>query len=766
MAENRQKYANLAAIFRVETTKFSNETSMKSNLSPKCRLLLVALLLPVALLAQTTRVQQQQPLWCSDELAMEEKVEAILSQLTLEEKVALCHAQGKFTSAGVPRLGIPELWYSDGPHGVRAEINWNDWGYAKWKNDSVTAFPALTCLAASFDPEMSYLYGQCLGAEARYRKKDVILGPGVNIYRVPLNGRNFEYMGEDPYLASVMVQPYIKGVQENGVAACVKHFALNNQEIDRGNIEVEVSDRALREIYLPAFKAAADAGAWTFMGSYNKYRGQHNCHNEYLNAILKGEWAWDGAFVTDWGGCHDTRQAAENGLDLEMGTYTNGLTTESKVDFNCYYLADPYLKGLRDGSYSLDDLNDKVRRILRLMLRTTLDPQRPWGALDYEGHALAAQRIAQSGMVLLQNKDNILPIEQAPKRIAVIGENAVRNLMQGGGSSELKPKHISTPLQAIKERFPQSEIIFAQAYDSGKAQYSHEGTPTQNLDSLHAQAVRAAAGADLVIFVGGLNKNHKQDCEAADRYSYELPFNQPVLISDIAAVNPNVVVVLMSGNAVETSWAPKVKAILQAWYPGSEAGKAIAAVLSGDVNPSGKLPFSFPKRLEDNGAISYGTLSYPGNGVKQVYMEDILVGYRWHDTKKIPAAYPFGYGLSYTTFAIGNARCDAKTYAAGDTIVLTADVTNTGSRDGAEVLQVYVSDPKCSVSRPYQELKAFQKVFLKAGEKQTLTLHIPVDAFAFWDEAQSAWKLESGDYILRVGNSSRKPVANLRIKVK
>ncbi|MBR0453566.1 MAG: glycoside hydrolase family 3 C-terminal domain-containing protein [Bacteroidales bacterium] len=710
--------------------------------------------------------QVNQPVWCNEALSEDEKVEAILSQLTLEEKVKLCAAQGKFTTPGVPRLGIPELWYSDGPHGVRAEINWNDWGYAKWRNDSVTAFPALTCLAASFDPDLAYLYGQSLGAEARYRKKDVILGPGVNIYRMPLNGRNFEYMGEDPYLASVMVQPYIRGVQENGVATCVKHYALNNQEIDRGHINVEVSERALREIYLPAFKAAADAGAWTFMGSYNQYKNQHCCHNEYLNKILKEEWAWDGAFITDWGGCHDTEQAVKNGLDLEMGTYTNGLTSESKFDYNHYYLADAFLQGLRDGKYSQEQLDDKARRIIRLMLRTNLNSQRPWGSLATEAHAKAAQKIAEGGMVLLQNKDNMLPIVKAPKHIAVIGENAIRNLMQGGGSSELKPKRVITPLQAIKERFPEAEIVFARAYDSGKAMYSNEGKPTHNLDSLHAEAVRAAAQSDIVIFVGGLNKNHKQDCEAADRYSYELPFNQPKLINDIAAVNENVVVVLMSGNAVETSWAPKVKAIVQAWYAGSEAGYAIAAVLSGDVNPSGKLPFSFPKKLSDNGAISYGQLSYPGDGVKQVYMEDILVGYRWHDTKKIPAAYPFGYGLSYTSFKISNARCDANTYASDGKIQLSIDIENTGSRDGAEVIQVYVSDVKSSVARPYQELKAFQKVFLKAGEKQTVSLTIPVSSFAFWDETSSSWNTEAGDYMLRVGNSSRQISANIRVKVK
>ncbi|MBP5171332.1 MAG: glycoside hydrolase family 3 C-terminal domain-containing protein [Bacteroidales bacterium] len=723
------------------------------------------------MLALTCQVYAQSPLscqpeWLDGDKPLEQRVEMILQQLSLEEKVALCHAQGKFSTPGVPRLGIPELWYSDGPHGVRAEINWNNWNYANWTSDSCTAFPALTCLAATFDPALARQYGRAIGEEARYRKKDVLLGPGVNIYRTPLNGRNFEYMGEDPYLASVMVAPYVQGVQENGVAACVKHYALNNQETNRGHILVEVSERALHEIYLPAFHAAAQAGAWTFMGAYNQYNGQHCCHNSVLiNDILKGRWGWDGALVTDWGGAHDTRQAVFNGLDIEMGTYTNGLTSESSFGYNNYYLADNFLKGLKDGSYPVDLLNDKVRRILRLMLRTTLNPRRPLGSFATEAHAQTGREIAAAGIVLLKNDKGILPISSQVRKIAVVGENATRNLMQGGGSSELKPWRCITPLQALQRRYPEVEIVYARGYDSGKAMYSQEGTPSHDPAQLHEEALQAARDADLVLFVGGLNKNHRQDCEASDRKSYALPFGQPQLIRDLARTNPRLVVVLLSGNAVETDWAAQVPAIVQGWYGGSEAGTALVDVLSGDVCPSGKLPFSFPKKLEDNGAISFGELSYPGDGKRQVYMEDIYVGYRWHDTRRIPAAWPFGYGLSYTKFSLGKASVDKKVCQAGDMLTVSLPVTNTGSCRGAEVVQVYVSQPKASVGRPVKELKAFQKVWLEPGETRTVSLEFPVASFAFYDESLHDWHLEAGDYQLLIGTSSTAIQASLKTKV-
>ncbi len=357
-------------------------------------------------------------------LNSEKKIDSIISLLTIKEKVDMVHAQSKFSSPGVDRLGIPELWMSDGPHGVRAEINWDSWSYSKWTNDSITAFPALTCLAATFNPNLSADYGFSIGEEARYRKKDVLLGPGINIYRTPLNGRNFEYMGEDPYLASKMVVPYIQGVQKNGVAACVKHYILNNQELWRDKINVEVSDRALYEIYLPAFKAAVKEGkVWSIMGAYNQFRGQYCSHNDLLlNKILKEDWQFDGVVITDWGATHNTKQAALYGLDIEMGTGTNGLTTSKENAYDYYYLANPFLKLLKNGEIEESVLNDKVRRILRLMFRTTMSSNRPLGRMNNQEHLDVARKVGTEGIVLLKNKDSFFPVNPNKKiTIAVIG---------------------------------------------------------------------------------------------------------------------------------------------------------------------------------------------------------------------------------------------------------------------------------------------------------------------------------------------------------
>jgi len=700
---------------------------------------------------------QALPVYADVNQPIEARVEDALARMTLEEKVALCHAQSKFSSTGVPRLGIPEVWHSDGPHGVREEIEWDSWSPAGWTNDSITAFPALTCLAATFNPRLSMAYGISVGEEARYRKKNVLLGPGVNIYRTPFNGRNFEYLGEDPFLASRMVVPYIKGVQSNGVATCVKHFALNNQEEDRMHIDVEVSDRALHEIYLPAFKAAVQqGGAWSIMGSYNKYKGQHGCHNEWLlKRILKEEWGFDGAVVSDWGGTHDTKEAALNGLDIEMGTYTNGLSTGRAFAYDDYYLANPFLQLLKSGEIPVSVVDDKARRVLRLIFRTSLAPNRPLGRTVCEDHSRVARQIATEGMVLLKNDQSILPLSvKAGQRIAVIGENAVRSLTKGGGSSELKPKYEVAPLVAMKAAFGAKNILFSYGYSSGRPLYDKVEKAPYDADSLLQAAVKTASQADVIVLVGGLNKNHLQDCEGGDRAEFGLPFGQEALIPALAALNKPLVVVLMSGNAVAMPWLKDAGALLQAWYTGSEAGNALVDVLTGAVNPSGKLPFTFPKRLEDNAAHSYGVLSYPGDNVKQQYMEDILVGYRWHDTKRIAPQFPFGFGLSYTTFELGQVTASAPSFQAEDVIRLTLTVSNTGQCDGAEVVQVYASQRKPSVSRPVKELKAFQKVFLKAGERKTVTLDLKASDLAFYDEAAKAWKLENDTYTLQVGTSS------------
>lgn len=707
-------------------------------------------------------VNAQTPVYLDVNQSIEKRIESALSLMTLEEKVAMCHAQSKFSSPGVPRLGIPEIWMTDGPHGIREEVFWDEWDGAKWTNDSCTAFPALTCLAASFNPEISALYGKSIGEEARYRNKGVLLGPGVNIYRTPLNGRNFEYMGEDPYLSSRMVVPYIQAVQKNGVAACVKHFALNNQEKERMSINVEVSDRALYEIYLPAFKAAVqEAKAWSIMGSYNQFRGQHCCHNDLLlNKILKNDWQFDGAVISDWGGVHNTEQSVYNGLDLEMGTWTNGLTTKGTSPYSAYYLARPYLEGIKSGKFSTKELDQKVTRLLRMIFRTTMAANRPFGKFVSPEHSEAARKIAEQGIVLLKNDKQTLPIPVGKyKRIAVIGDNAIRSLVIGGGSSSLKVAYEISPLEGLTNKYGVEAIAFSRGYSADLDDRKPESKTVA--DSLLAAAVATARNADVVIFVGGLNKNWFQDSEGDDRQSMALPYNQDKVINALMGTNKNLTVILCSGNAVEMPWLSQVPALVQAWYLGSEAGNAIANIISGEVNPSGKLPFSFPKKLEDNAAHSFGQMSYPGDGKNQEYKEDILVGYRWFDTKKIVPQFPFGYGLSYSTFEYGKITADKKEYAKTDIVKVAFTVKNTGKTDGAEIAQVYMSQPKASVVRPVKELKAFKKVYLKAGETQTVELELNVKDFAFYNDKTQTWDVESGEFVLCNAASS----ANIKSKV-
>ena len=661
----------------------------------------------------------QQPVYLDETKPVDERIEDALSRMTLEEKIAMCHAQSKFSTPGCPRLGIPEIWMSDGPHGVRMEFVWDDWQHAHWTNDSCTAYPALTCLAATFNPELSYRYGKALGEEARFRRKDIILGPGVNIYRTPLSGRNFEYMGEDPYLSSVMVVPYIRGVQENGVAACVKHFVLNNQEKWRDTINVVVSERALNEIYLPAFKAAVtEGGVWAVMGSYNKYKGEYCSHNDTLiNEILKKEWAFDGVMLTDWGSAHNTNEAALNGLDLEMGTWTNGLTWGISSAYDKYFLAKPFLEKIKSGELPESLLDEKIRRILRLCFRTNMNRQRPLGRKLTEEHTDIARKVAEEGIVLLKNEKDFFPIRPGRyKKIAVIGENAVKKLTEGGGSSELKAHREVSPLQGLVDKYGAEHIVYSMGYASGAPDYSRELPSGYDADSLVRSAVAVAKAADVVLFFGGLNKNFQQDCEGDDRKSMDLPFGQDKLLDEILKVNKNVGVIIVSGNAVSMPWLDKVNGLMQSWYLGSEAGNATARVISGEVSPSGKLPFSIPRRLEDNGAHYFGEKSYPGDGKTIYYMDDIFVGYRWHDTRKIPSLFPFGYGLSYTEFKYGEVSTDRKVYAEADTVKVLVKITNTGSMAGAETVQLYVSQDSPSLSRPVKELKGFRKQFLNRGE--------------------------------------------------
>lgn len=718
---------------------------------------------------QTNAQAKQIPVYLDDSKPVESRIEDALSRMTLEEKIAMIHAQSKFSTPGVPRLGIPEIWMSDGPHGVRMEIDWDTWSHAGWTNDSCTAFPALTCLAATFNPEMSALYGNAIGEEARFRKKDILLGPGVNIYRTPMNGRNFEYLGEDPFLASKMVVPYIKGVQQNGVSACLKHFALNNQELDRNSIDVEVSDRALYEIYLPAFKAGVqEAKVWTVMGSYNKYKGQFCSHHERLvNGILKGEWAYDGVMLTDWGSAHDTREAALYGLDIEMGTWTNGLTWGESFAYDNYYLAQPYLEMLKKGELPISTLDDKVRRVLRLNFRTNMNRNRPFGSFATSEHAEVSRKVAEEGIVLLKNTNHFFPIaKDRYKKIAVIGENATRPLTVGGGSSELKVKKEVSPLEGLISKYGEDKVFYTMGYGSGPTVYDQFMPSPYDTDSLRKEALQLVKDADVVLFFGGLNKNFQQDCEGADRITYDLPFGQNELIQDLLKVNKNMGVIIVSGNGVSMPWLDQIPALMQSWYLGSEAGSATANVISGDINPSGKLPFSIQKKPDDNGAISFGAISYPGQDGKQIYKEDILVGYRWHDTKNIPALFPFGYGLSYTTFEYGKASSDKKEYSKNDVIKISLTLMNKGKVDGAESVQIYASQNKPSVMRPVKELKGFQKVFLNAGESKTVEIAIPVKDLAFFDDKAHEWTVESDKFTLHCAASSTDVKTSVTIEVK
>ena len=712
---------------------------------------------------------QDTAIYLDETKPIEERVEDALKRMTVEKKIAMIHAQSKFSSPGVKRLGIPEVWTDDGPHGVRPEVLWDEWEQAGWTNDSCVAFPALTCLAATWDPEMALLYGKSIGEEARYREKDVLLGPGINIYRTPLNGRNFEYMGEDPYLTSKIVVPYVQGVQQNGVAACVKHYALNNQEANRHTTNVIVDDRTLYEIYLPAFKAAVQEGkAWSIMGSYNLYQNQHCCHNQrLLNDILKGEWGFDGVVISDWGGAHDTEEAIHNGLDMEFGSWTDGLSDGTSNAYDNYYLANPYLKLIKEGKVGTRELDDKVRRVLRLIFRTSMNRNKPFGSLCSEAHYDAARRIGEAGIVLLQNNNNVLPIDlNKTKRIAVIGENAIKMMTVGGGSSSLKAQHEISPLEGIRNKVgDRAEVVYARGYVGDPSGEFNGVVSGQNLQDnrtpaeLINEAVNVARNADYVIFVGGLNKSAGQDCEDSDRKGLELPYGQNEIINALAKVNKNLVIVNISGNAIAMPWIEEVPAILQAWFLGSEAGNAIASILLGEVNPSGKLPFTFPASLKDVGAHKLG--EYPGvlrtdgsNILDEKYNEGLYVGYRWADKEKTKPLFPFGYGLSYTTFEYGEAVMNRKAMKGNDTITVSIPITNTGMREGAEIVQLYIHDVKSTLPRPVKELKGFCKVQLAPGETKKAVFTICKNDLSFFDDTQHKWIAEPGAFEVLIAASA------------
>ena len=743
-------------------------------------LLLSALILTMATLTAQVYLDPQAP--------MEERVKDALSRMTTHEKIQVIHAQSKFTSAGVPRLGIRQLNMDDGPHGVREELEWNTWNPARWTNDSIVAFPSLTCLASTWNRDLSRLYGHSVSEEFAFRGKDVMLGPGVNIARTPMNGRAFEYMGEDPCLAGEMVVPYILAAQKNGVACCLKHYVLNDQETNRFGTDVIVSERALREIYLEPFRRAVDkAHVWSIMGSYNMYKGIHCCqHEELNNGILKGEWQWDGAIISDWGGTTDTWQAATGGLDIEMGSFTDGKVKESEFTYDDYYMARPLEQLINKGKIPMSVLDEKAGRVLRLIFRTAMNPKKVIGSQCSEAHYDACRTIAEEGIVLLKNEAHpqplpkggesgkILPLDFSKyKHVLVVGENATRSLTQGGGSSELKTLRDITPFDAICKAWQQANQTYSpslgegagvglcQGYTSGRALYDQVDTvdPAES-ERLKAEALEKARQADLIIYIGGLNKNTRQDCENGDRESYDLSFGQNELISQLAQIQPNIVVVTFGGNAYATPWLQQVKALVHCWYLGSEAGTALANVLTGKVCPSGKLPVTFAKRYEDYPYVRFGKDAYQDRSGHVDYREGIYVGYRGFERNKMQAQFPFGYGLSYTTFQYGQPTAQVN----GDQVNVEVTVRNTGSVAGKEVAQVYVSAPKNKqMDKPVKELKGFAKTrLLQPGESQTLRISIARSELASWNETTHKWQVDSGTYTLQVGGSS----ADIRGKAK
>jgi len=733
----------------------------KSNLQTMMSMLILLLAI-----GKVTIVHSQSTM---TETTLNKKINALVSQMTLKEKVGMLHGNSSFTSAGVPRLGIPELVMSDGPHGVRTEHG-RGWDEMKNVNDSGTYLPVGIALASTWNLVLGYEYGKVLGSEAKYRGKDVLLGPGINIMRSPLNGRNFEYQSEDPFLISRFTVGYIKGVQSQGTSASVKHFAANNEEVDRGTVDVQMSERALREIYLPGFKAAVmEADVNTLMGAYNKFRGQYCTHNDYLiNKILKGEWGFKGLVVSDWGAVHSTTEALLNGTDLEMGTdlVLNSNTVSQtavgglpipKTVYDRFFLADSAIYLVNSGKIPIAVIDDKVKRILRVMFKSSVFGKSSPGEYGSANHIAVAKKVAQESIVLLKNEGNILPLKMGNiKSIAVIGANASRENSMGGGSSQVRALYEITPLQGLKNIAPDVVINYAQGYT-----IERKSVPTAAMIN---DAVEAAKKSDVVIFVGGWTHGYDYskwddnayDAEGTDKPDMKMPFGQDELIKAVIKANPKTIIVLVGGGPVDmTAWVADTKGIVSAWYGGMEGGNALAEVIFGKVNPSGKLTVSFPKVLEDVPAHKLG--DFPGKNGVAVYRDDIFVGYRYYDTYKVVPQFEFGFGLSYTSFAYKNLKCSK---AANGTVTATFTITNTGKVAGGEVAQLYVHKEKSAITRADKELKGFQKVFLKPGETKAVSIQLNKEAFQYFDENKNDWNTEKGTYQIQVGGSSRQIYLN------
>ena len=724
-------------------------------------------------LATDTNIEEQQEknIFEGKPLSMkyEDEIDSLISLMTLEEKAGMLHGTSMFATSGVPRLGIPELTMADGPLGVREEISRDSWAPAGWENDYATYLPAGGGLSATWNPELAYTFGDVIGAEARDRNKDVLLAPAFNIIRTPLGGRTYEYFSEDPFLNTQITVPYIVGVQDNDVAASIKHYAANNQETNRGTVDVQMDERTLREIYLPAFEAAVkDAHAYSVMGAYNKFRGDYLNENEYmLQDVLRDEWGFKGVVISDWAAIHSTVKALKAGADVEMGT---------NAPFDEYYFAQPLIDSVQAGKLSEEEVNKHVRRVLRLMynIKSIDSTGRAKGSRNTEEHFKDAYNIASESVVLLKNEGNMLPLKlDGVKSIAVIGNNATKKNALGGFGAGVKTKREVTPLEGLKNRLPESvKINYAEGYQeryskTDKAKFGDvtlDGPVTINeLDpKMLEEAVNAAKNSDVAIIFAGSNRDY--ETEASDRASLDLPFGQEELIEKVLEVNPNTIVVMIAGAPFDIeNIDQKASTLVWSWFNGSEGGNALADVLLGKVNPSGKLPWTMPKDLKDSPA--HATNSFPGDEIAS-YDEGILVGYRWFDTKNIEPLYPFGYGLSYTDFEFSNAKVDkTEAYTNNETIEVSVDVTNTGELDGKEVVQLYVSKADSEVERAAKELKGFDKTMIAAGDTEKVTIEVPVRELAYYDMENKKWTVEPGTYTLKLGNSSRNILQEVKIEI-
>lgn len=687
----------------------------------------------------------------------ENKIEEIIKSLTLEEKIGMIHGAGLFRTEGVERLGIKPLKMADGPMGVRNEFPDDSWVPYGYSDDYVSYLPCNTSLASTWNREFAYKEGYVLGNEARGRGKDVILAPGINIIRSPLCGRNFEYMSEDPYLTKEMAVPYIKGVQENDVAVCVKHFAVNNQETERLNVDVIVSDRALREIYFPAFEAAVKEGnAYSIMGAYNKIWDQYCCHNpKLLKEILREEWGFDGVVISDWSGVHDTKEAAEAGMDIEMSVTYN---------FDEYFFANPMIHAVKSGIVKEEIIDEKIRNILKLMYKLKMfSEDRKKGEYNSYENREKALEIARESIILLKNEDNILPLkEKELKKIAVIGENADIRHSLGGGSAEIKSLYEITPLLGLKMKLGgNTEVKYARGYTNNE----------EEREEVLKEAIELAKNSDAVIFVGGLKHTKENfelyenalqsskdddvvniDSEGNDKTNMLLPYKQDEVINELLKVNKNTVLVISTGSPVDmASFEPEAKAIIQTSYNGMEGGKALAEVIFGDVNPSGKLSYTVPVRLEDSPAHSLG--EFPG-GEKVRYDEDIFVGYRYFSTYDVKPLFAFGHGLSYTDFKYDNLKVEVNELENDIDVTVSLDLTNVGKMKGSEVVELYINDVESTLKRPNIELKGFEKINLEVNETKTVKIHLNKKDFAFYNEEKKAWTVESGRFNILVGSSS------------